>query len=317
MKKLLLLFGLILITHISIGQMETEISKKVADQFGKYYNQNAYDSIFNMCSNEMQNVLPKDFLSNLKKDAGNIKERKFEKYENAYACYKTKFERAIFTVNLAIDDNEKIAGLFVGAYKTDSLPKLTRNKTSLILPFRGVWDITWGGDTKALNYHVENEAQKNAFDFVVKGNNGNTFKTDGRNNEDYYAFRKDISAPCDGVIVLTVDGVKDNIPGVFNPIFLTGNSVILKTENNEYLFFAHFKQHSIVVKEGQFVKQGQLLGLCGNSGNSSEPHLHFHIQNVEDMNVATGVKCYFSKILVNGQIKTDYSPIQNEKVNNF
>ena len=57
-----------------------------------------------------------------------------------------------------------------------------------------------------------------------------------------------------------------------------------------FLFFAHFKQNSIRVKQGQIIKQGELLGLCGNSGNSSEPHLHFHIQNVENMNIATGVK---------------------------
>jgi murein DD-endopeptidase MepM/ murein hydrolase activator NlpD len=83
------------------------------------------------------------------------------------------------------------------------------------------------------------------------------------------------------------------------------------------LFFAHFKQHSIVVKQGQKVTQGQLLGLCGNSGNSSEPHLHFHIQNVEDINIATGVKCYFDIIQVNGQTKNDYSPIQKDKIKNI
>lgn len=63
-------------------------------------------------------------------------------------------------------------------------------------------------------------------------------------------------------------------------------------------------------------KNVELLGLCGNSGNSSEAHLHFHIQNIEDMNSATGVKCYFERILVNGEAKNDYSPIQNDKIRN-
>src|SRR5699024_1052259 len=112
----------------------------------------------------------------------------------------------------------------------------------------------------------------------------------------YYAFGKEIIAPCDAKVVLVVDGVKDNKPGVMNPIYLPGNTVILKTANNEYLFFAHFKQHSIVVEQDDEVKQGQLLGLCGNSGNSSEPHLHFHIQNAENMNRATGIKCYFENL---------------------
>lgn len=113
-----------------------------------------------------------------------------------------------------------------------------------------------------------------------------------------------------------VDGIKDNIPGEFNPIYIPGNTVILKTVNNEYLFFAHFKQNSIVVKQGSKVKQGELLGVCGNSGNSSEAHLHFHIQNVENMNIATGAKCFFDEIIVNGELKQDYSPIRGEKIQN-
>ena len=184
------------------------------------------------------------------------------------------------------------------------------------MPFNNEWTVLWGGETKELNYHVVSEAQKNAFDILITNEKGISYKTDGKTNEDYYAFGKDLIAPCAGEVVLVVDGVKDNIPGILNPMYVPGNSVIIKTQNNEYLVFAHFKQHSIVVKQGQMIKQGQLLGLCGNSGNSSEPHLHFHIQNVEDMNSATGVKCYFDKIQVNGQLKTDYSPIQKEKISN-
>ena len=64
------------------------------------------------------------------------------------------------------------------------------------------------------------------------------------------------------------------------------------------------------------MKKRELLGLCGNSGNSSEPHLHFHLQNVEDINIATGAKSYFEEIYVNGVLKKDYSPIKNEKIKN-
>ena len=70
------------------------------------------------------------------------------------------------------------------------------------------------------------------------------------------------------------------------------------------------------MKQGQKVKKGELIGLCGNSGNSSEAHLHFHIQNVEDINKATGAKCYFDEIIVNGKIKNDYSPEKSDKIEN-
>lgn len=321
MRNLLLTLVLIFIISNIFGQTETVNIKTIANKFEANYNNGNYQNIFAMFSPEMQNALPldktKEFLTGLKAQAGQITKRQFVKYENGtYASYKTNFERALFAVNISIDNSSKINGLFIKPFTEDNLPKIDRNSTKLKLPFKGEWTVVWGGDTKELNYHVESAAQKNAFDIVIKDVKGNSFKTDGKTNEDYYAFGKEIIAPGDGEIVLVVDGVKDNKPGELNPVYIPGNTVIIKTAQNEYLFFAHFKQHSIKVKEGQQVTQGQLLGLCGNSGNSSEPHLHFHIQNVENMNVATGVKCYFNKIIVNGQERTDYSPIKNDKIKN-
>ena len=321
MKRILTILIFILLTNFTFGQKETVTYKIVADNFEADYNSGNFEAIFANFSSEMQTALPldktKDFLSGLKLQAGKITKREFVKYEQTYASYKTTFERGLFAVNISIDNNSKINGLFIKLFKADNLPKLQRNITKLILPFNEEWIVVWGGDTKELNYHVENEAQRNAFDFIITDEKGKSFKTNGKTNEDYYAFGKEVIAPCNGEVVLVVDGVKDNMPGTLNPIYVPGNTVIIKTANNEYLFFAHFKQHSIVVKQGQKVTQGQLLGLCGNSGNSSEPHLHFHIQNVEDINIATGVKCYFDIIQVNGQTKNDYSPIQKDKIKNI
>ena len=320
MKKLSIII-LILVPFFSFGQTEKETSKKVSAEFQEFYNLDKYQNIFELFSAEMKSALPiektTDFLKGLKTQAGKIEKREFIKYENGtYASYKTNFERALFSVNISLNKSGKINGLFVKPFKESNLPKLERNKTNLILPFKGEWTVFWGGDTKELNYHVESEAQKNAFDIVITDKNGKSFKTDGKTNEDYYAFGKELIAPCDAEVVLSVDGIKDNIPGELNPIYIPGNTVILKTKNDEFLFFAHFKQNSIVVKQGQKVKQGELLGLCGNSGNSSEAHLHFHIQNIEDMNKATGAKSYFFEIFVNGELKKDYSPIKGEKVKN-
>lgn len=320
MKTIFITILLIAFVNLSFGQTEKVSSKNVADSFEANYNSDNFDAIFSSFSPEMQTALPldktKEFLTGLKTQVGKITKRQFVRYEQTYASYKTNFERALFAVNISVDNNAKIKGLFVKPFKESNLPTIARNSTKLILPFKDQWTVIWGGDTKELNYHVESEAQKNAFDFVITDSKGNSYKTDGKTNEDYYAFGKELFAPCDGEVVLVVDGVKDNVPGKLNPIYIPGNTVIIITGNNEFLFFAHFKQHSIVVKEGQKIKQGQVLGLCGNSGNSSEAHLHFHIQNVEDMNTATGVKCYFDKIQVDGQTKMDYSPIQKEKISN-
>jgi murein DD-endopeptidase MepM/ murein hydrolase activator NlpD len=321
MKHLFLMLVFTSVLNNIYAQTENDTYKEVAEKFESNYNTAKNDSIFAMFSPEMQAALPlnktSDFLNGLRTQAGKITRRSFIKYENGtYARYKTNFERALFAVNISLDNNAKINGLFVKPYTEDNLPKLQRNISKLQLPFKGEWTVIWGGDTKELNYHIESVAQKNAFDIVIQDERGRSFKTDGLANEDYYAFGKELYAPCDGEVVLVVDGVKDNLPGEFNPVYVPGNAVIIKTANKEYLFFAHFKHHSIKVAEGQKIATGQILGLCGNSGNSSEPHLHFHIQNVENMNVATGVKCYFDTLKVNGQEKTEYSPVKNDKIKN-
>lgn len=318
-KLLLIVF---LIPLFSFGQTEKETYKKVSAEFELYYNAEEYQKLFGLFSSEMKAALPiektTDFVKGLISQAGKIEKMEFTKYENGtYASYKTNFERGLFAVNISLDQESNINGLFVKPFQESNVPILERNETKLILPFKDEWTVFWGGDTKELNYHVEHAAQKNAFDMMITDESGKTYKTDGRTNEDYYAFGKELISPADAEVVLVVDGVKDNVPGEMNPIYIPGNTVILKTANNEFLFFAHFKQNSIVVKQGQKVKQGELLGLCGNSGNSSEAHLHFHIQNVEDMTKATGAKAYFEELYVDGELKRDYSPIKGEKIKNY
>ena len=307
--------------NVSFAQTETAALKKVAAEFEKNFNANDFEGIFIQFSSPMQTAVPLDkltnFLTNLSSEAGQITKLTFVKYQNGgLALYKTNFERKLLGFNLSIDGNSEINGMQFIPFKEDNLPKMERNISKLILPFKGEWTVFWGGDTKELNYHVVDQAQKNAFDLLITDEKGNSYKTIGQTNDDYYVFGKEIIAPAAGEVVLVVEGIKDNIPGEMNPIYVPGNTVIIKTANDEYLFFAHFKQHSIKVKQGQQVKQGELLGLCGNSGNSTEPHLHFQIQNVENMNKATGVKSYFDNILVNGELKNDYSPIKGEKIKN-
>ena len=317
MKNFTLALLLLFFIQRAYSQTENPLHKPIADRVEAFYNNAAYDSIFHLFSDGMKKALPLDktinFLSGLQSGAGKITSRQFEKYQSGYALYKTRFEKGTFSFNLAFDNELKIAGLFVKPYAV-STSTLKRNSTKLVLPFKEEWTVIWGGDTKELNYHVESPAQKNAFDLVITDSQDKSYKTNGSTNEDFYAFGKELFAPCDAEVVLVVDGIKDNKPGTMNPIYIPGNTVILKTSGKEYLFFAHFKQYSIKVKPGQKIRQGDLLGLCGNSGNSSEPHIHYHMQDVEDMNTATGVKSYFDKLQVNGKPVNDYSPIKGDKI---
>lgn len=305
------------------NSLESEKSKRISAEFETYYNNDNYEAIFEMFDDAFKTQLPLDetesFFTNLKFQQGNIKDREFKRYvRGSFASYKTRFERDLMALNISVDAQNQINGLYVEPYKEQKIiPVSERNETRLILPFKETWVVFWGGDTKEQNYHVENEAQKGAFDFVINDENGKSYKTNGVENEDYYAFGKKIIAPCKAEVVMVVDGIPDNRPGEMNPMFVPGNTVVLKTENNEYLYFAHFKKQSIKVKEGQQVELGETLGLCGNSGNSSEPHLHFHIQNHPMMTNGIGMKAYFAEIFVNGSLKKDYSPVRGEMVGNL
>lgn len=317
-KKYLMFLMLSFVSCYVYGQVEKIENKYSAAKFKTFHNENKIDSIYIMFSPEMQAALPKDkaqeFLGALKVQAGAIKAMEFKKYEGPYASYKTSFDKGTFAVHIALNDMHKINGFFVKPYEDESLVKPSRSLTPLELPFKDEWTVVWGGDTKDLNYHVEDPAQKNAFDLVITNNLGKSYKSTGRTNEDYYAFGKPLYAPCDAEVVAVIEGVADNKPGEMNKLDITGNTVVLKTAKDEYLFFAHFKQSSIKVKKGMQVKAGTLLGLCGNSGHSSEPHLHFHLQNTNDLFSGTGIKAFFKELRVNGTTKKDYSPIQKDKI---
>ena len=315
MKNLVILVPLLLF-KIAFSQVEKDNYKQVSTNFISFFNESKNDSIVAMFSPEMKTALPIEKFTQvsagLKTQLGSIKKTRFVRLQTASALYETTFDNAVLGMTITLNSKNEISGLLFKPYT--EAKEIIRNTTKMKLPFKGEWTVSWGGDTKEQNYHVESVAQKNAFDILMYDQKGATHKGTGASNEDYYAFGKELYAPCEGEVVLVVDGVKDNVPGTLNPIYIPGNTVILKTANGEYVFFAHFKQHSIVVKQGQKVSNGELLGLCGNSGNSSEPHLHFHLQNVEDMVKAIGAKCFFEQIKVNGVTKSDYSPVKGDKI---
>ncbi|MHA1188121.1 MAG: M23 family metallopeptidase [Candidatus Heimdallarchaeota archaeon] len=77
---------------------------------------------------------------------------------------------------------------------------------------------------------------------------------------------------------------------------VAGNYVIIQHENNEYSFYAHIIKGEVKVKKGDKVKQGQVIGLLGNSGNSTGPHLHFHLMDDSGIFTGRGLPCHFTNI---------------------
>ena len=319
MKKIILLMLCFLFTiSISSAQSKNLSSDDIPSRFKSNYNAGRFDSIYGMFSKQATSDFTQDkttaFLSQLKSRYGSMNSMLFLEYQSDFVVYKAVFDKGVLSLHLSIDKDKAITALYGRPYKDSTSALIKRNITLMDLPFKDEWTVFWGGDTKEVNFHVVAKFQKNAFDIVKSDRHGKNYRTDGRINEDYYAYGQQLIAPCDAEVIVAIDGIKDNIPGKVNPLYAPGNSIILKTRNDEYILFAHIQQQSIKVKQGQAVKKGELLGLCGNSGNSSEPHLHFHLQDTEYLNEATGIKCFFSKLEVNGVKKTDYSPIKGDKI---
>ena len=152
-----------------------------------------------------------------------------------------------------------------------------RTKTALQLPFDGAWYVFWGGRTVAENYHAAAPDQRFAYDFVVR-EGGSSHERDGAQLEDYYCFGRPIYAPGAGIVVETASDLPDQPIGTTDAENALGNHVIIDHGNGEFSFLSHLKQGSVNVALGDEVEIGAPIGACGNSGNTSEPHLHYHLQ---------------------------------------
>ena len=164
-------------------------------------------------------------------------------------------------------------------------------KNKYILPLKGnIWGLL--GPAHGTSPHRQLATQEFGYDFIILDQNGIVHSGEGKNNSDYYCFKKEIIAPAAGKIITVKNGIDENTELNKTPDFtmerlkkwgflhlLGGNFIVIEHENSEYSFFAHCAKDSIMVKEGQEVAPGQPIALLGNTGNSTAPHLHFHLMD--------------------------------------
>lgn len=237
------------------------------------------------------------------------------------------FEHGAQAVQLYLDGQNRIAGFLFSEYTPPAqpveqpkpqAPVVTtpvipdKQKTPIYLPFNGTWQVAVGGEAREGAAARNVLTQQFAYEFVAIDEQGHQYKGTGEKVDDYIGFGKEVLSPADGVVVDVIDGVRDNPPGTRNIYSLMGNAIIIQHQPNEYSVLAYLKQNSVRVRVGQQVTRGQVVAQCGNSGNSVEPSLHYHVQDSPIMSVAKGVKFYFEKATRtrNGQkeVKEFYLP---------
>jgi murein DD-endopeptidase MepM/ murein hydrolase activator NlpD/urea transporter len=161
--------------------------------------------------------------------------------------------------------------------------------TAFTLPFRGAWTCTQGED----GAHTHQGAWRHGFDFEVEDQEGELFAGDGASLEDHHCFRLPVLAAADGVVVKVERDVPDNAVGGVDLKRNWGNVVLVYHAPGLYSLVAHLARNSARVHEGQQVRRGDVLGLCGSSGRSPRPHLHFQLQGGPQLGAPT-LPCRFS-----------------------
>ncbi|MFF7748693.1 M23 family metallopeptidase [Streptomyces sp. NPDC007971] len=145
----------------------------------------------------------------------------------------------------------------------------------LRFPLDGTWYVLQGGG-RLINHHADVPEQRGALDLVALGPHG-TRTRPGHDLTAYAAYGRPLHAPCHGQVVSAATTFPDQRPGEIRYEPPYGNHVFLDT-GSEIIKMAHLRPGSVTVKPGDVVEEGQLLGEVGNSGNTTEPHLHLHAE---------------------------------------
>ncbi len=192
------------------------------------------------------------------------------------------------------------------------------SKNTYLFPLRGVSYVGWGPSFHTGHRWVSPQAF--ALDIARLGGEGSTYRDSGTRFEDYYAYGTEVLAAAAGRVVGAVnDQAEDRAsmqrPGESAEAYgtrsrqnqaarlksanaITGNYVMIEHGNREYSLYAHLKPGSVRVRVGDRVAAGEILGELGSSGNSTEPHLHFHVCDKPDPLMCAGIPVNFSNITV-------------------
>ena len=154
---------------------------------------------------------------------------------------------------------------------------------TLHLPFAGKWTV-WQAFDGAWTHKG---SWRYAYDFVITDDKGETHTGDGSRLENYYCYKKPVLSPVRGRVVQIVDDIPDSPPGTADTANNWGNLVVIQDARGFFVELSHLAEKSVAVKEGQWIERGVLLGLCGNSGYSPQPHIHVQAQATDAVGAAT------------------------------
>ncbi|MEO6455951.1 MAG: M23 family metallopeptidase [Ginsengibacter sp.] len=180
-------------------------------------------------------------------------------------------------------------------------------KTQLILgpplsdgPWAAVYEPSWERGHRRVIYTVDGKARipgRFAIDFIKLDNQGRYALGDNNLIKNWYGYEDDVLAVANGVVVSTQSNFPESPTLSEHPKYIadkaTGNYISIDIGNNHIAFYEHLKPGSIKVRPGQKVKKGDIIASVGFTGQTTGPHLHFHVANVNSPLGAEGIPFVF------------------------
>jgi murein DD-endopeptidase MepM/ murein hydrolase activator NlpD len=193
------------------------------------------------------------------------------------------------------------------------------SRTAFRFPLEGTWYV--GAGPTIHSHHRTVVAQEFAFDLVRLNAEGRTFRDAGDTRGAYLAYGARVLAAADGKVTSAVDGEEETdndlrrqgeaLDAYMNRVRqaqmgrlgrgtngVIGNHVVIEHSPGEYSVYAHLKPGSVRVKAGDSVRMGDAIALVGTSGNSTEPHLHFHVCDSSEPLLCAGIPVRFVNLEV-------------------
>ncbi len=148
----------------------------------------------------------------------------------------------------------------------------------LSAPFHGEWLVLNGGRSSLINLHYGFQNQRYALDIErIFHDQERTAGADKLTS--YPSWDQVLYAPADGTITDVVNNIDDNAIGQSDEESPVGNHIVMDIGGENFVLMAHLKKESVLVGVGEKIRAGQPIAKCGNSGNTSHPHLHLQVQN--------------------------------------
>ena len=181
-------------------------------------------------------------------------------------------------------------------------------------PVAGTWQAVHTPADRIPSHGLHAYAQTYALDLTVpRDDRTSRWWPVTRPPDAFPAFGRPVLAVRDGTVVRTADWQRDHrsrdsLPGIafvlaegvlrelLGPTGLLGNHVVVEHDDGTCATYAHLRQGSVRVEAGRRVETGQVLADCGNSGNSTEPHLHFQVQDRRSLLIAAGLPVRFTDV---------------------